>query len=249
MKNKNQNIICSKPVSFAIAPALFGRRLGLMAVAALPLLAGLQQTAAQAVDQPDRARPRTIYIGNSLDVPNGGPDGIPPLVIMGEYDLAGPLAESPMAFPAKGKVTEVKFYGADYDFTLYALERVKGRTDASQLKFRVVAAERFAGSDEPGVHSFAVSHFSVKDGDLLAFAGIGPWYPQNPDDSLFSDATYENSAAPASFAATPPRGPGTEFTVGPYTDPGATYEYISDYFGNQGRIYGIGVEFEADHRW
>lgn len=192
--------------------------------------------------------PETIYLGNSLDVPNGGPDGIPPLVIIGEYDPAGPLDCSPVTFPGEGRVTEVEFYGADYKFTLYALHRVGKRHGDDRVTFRVVAAESFEGSAEPGIQSLAVSNFAVQRGDLLAFAGIGPFYPQNPDDEFYTDATYENSSDPTSFAATPPGRPGTEFTVGPYTDPSATYEYISDYFGNQGRVYGIGVEFQPDRR-
>ena len=79
-------------------------------------------------------------------------------------------------------------------------------------------------------------------GRLLAFAGQGPYYPQNPNDAPNSDATYEDSSNPGSSVATPPGGPGSQFTVGVNPDPSANYEYISDSFGNQGRTYGIGVD-------
>lgn len=245
------------------SPTRSASRFGLLRVAALTLLTGLNLSATQVqpvlsprevlqLEAPlaghREPAPDTIYIGNSLDVPNGGPDGIPPLVIMGEYDPNGPLDGSPVTFPAEGKVTEVMFYGADYSFTLYALRVVAEGPGDGQVTFRVVAAKSFEGSAEPGIHTLDVSHFNVHPGDLLAFAGIGPYYPQNPDDELFTDATYENSSDPTSFAATPPGGRGTEFTVGSYTDPSATYEYISDYFGNQGRVYGIGVELEPNRR-
>jgi len=191
-------------------------------------------------------RSTTIYIGNSLTVTNGGPDGIPPLVILGEYDPEGPSATSPVFFPAAGMVTQVEFYGADYNFTVYALTRVDCETIAGhQRTFRVVASQSFSNSvPTPGIQTLAVTNFGVDEGDLLAFAGIGPYYPQNPNDALHSDATYEDSTNPGSFAATPPGGPGTQFTIGVYTDPQATYEYISDYYGNQGRDYAFGVEFQ-----
>src|ERR1700733_293564 len=72
---------------------------------------------------PAFAQTGTVYVGNSLTVPNGGPDGLPPLVILGEYSPAGPLAASPTALPT-GVVQDVKFYGQNYDFTLYALSLV-----------------------------------------------------------------------------------------------------------------------------
>jgi len=136
----------------------------------------------------------------------------------------------------------VQFYGQNYNFTLYALSLVTNGPNPNEQTFKVVASESFSGSPSSvGFQTVPVTGFSVSAGDFLAFAGTGPYYPQNPNDATNSDATYEDSSNPNSSTATPPGGPGTVFTVGRYTDPSATYEYISDYFGNQGRTYGIGV--------
>lgn len=182
-----------------------------------------------------------IYIGNSLTVTNGGSDGAPPLVILGEYSSAGPLATSTTTLPT-GTVEDVKFYGGNYNFTLYALSYVSAGSNPNEQKFKVVASESFSGSAPTGIQTLPVTGFSVSAGNLLAFAGTGPFYSENPNDALNSDATYENSSNPGSFTATPPAGSGTIFTVGLYTDPSANYEYIPDSFGNQGRDYGIGVD-------
>jgi streptogramin lyase len=198
--------------------------------------------AVSAAAPPASAQTGTVYVGNSLAVPNGGPDGLPPLVILGEYSPAGPLAASPTALPT-GVVQDVKFYGQNYDFTLYALSLVTNGPNASEETFRIVASQSFSGtSASPGIQTLPVSNFCANAGELLAFGGIGPWYPQNPDDAINSDATYEDASVPASFIATPPAGLGTVFTAGVNPDPNATYEYIPDYFGNQGRAYGIGVD-------
>jgi uncharacterized repeat protein (TIGR03803 family) len=222
-----------KPALPAIALALCSCRLTLIAV----ILSALALFASHS------AEAGTVYIGNSLTVPNGGADGDPPLVILGEYSPAGPLATASSATTLpNGTVQDVKFYGSDYNFTLYALSLVASDPSLNQQTFQVVASESFSGFALPGIQTLAVSGFSVTAGDFLAFAGIGPYYPQNPNDAPNSDATYEDSSDPGSFRATPPGGPGTEFTVGPYPDPGANYEFISDYFGNEGRTYGIGVD-------
>ncbi len=185
-----------------------------------------------------------IYVGNSLTVSNGAPDGGAPLVVLSEYSPAGPLAAaSPVTTLPSGTVQDVKFYGQNYNFTLYALSYVANGPNPNEQTFQVVAAQSFSGSNlTPGIQTLAVTNFPVYTGDLLAFAGTGPYYPQNPNDATNSDATYEDSSNPGSSTATPPGGPGTVFTVGLYTDPSATYEYISDVFGNQGRTYGIGVD-------
>jgi hypothetical protein len=181
------------------------------------------------------------YIGNSLNVPNGGVDGNPPFVILGEYSPAGPLATSSVTLPT-GLVEDVSFYGGNYDFTLYALSLVGAGPNPNEQTFQVVASESFAGSAPVGIQTLAVSGFSVTAGDMLAFAGVGPYYSQNPDDALNSAATYEDWSNPGSYVATAPGGPGTQFSVGAFGDPNApTYEYISDFGGNQGRNYGIGV--------
>jgi hypothetical protein len=189
---------------------------------------------------------RADYVGNSL-TPGGASDSVPPFVILGEYSSAGPLATSSASdtLPT-GTVQDVKFYGGNYDFTLYALSLVASGPGASEQTFKVVASESFSGSPgSVGVQTLSVSGFSVSAGDLLAFAGIGPYYPQSPNDALNSDATYESSSMPNTFTATAPGGPGTQFTVGVNPDPSATYEYVPDVFGNQGRTYDIGVDVSS----
>jgi hypothetical protein len=189
-----------------------------------------------------QAQASTVYVGNSLSA-TGGSDGVPPLVILGEYNPAGPLATASAATTLPtGTVLDVKFYGNDYNFTLYALSYVGAGPNANEQTFKVVAAEQFSGSASTAIQTLPVSDFNVSAGDLLAFAGTGPYYPQAPNDAPNSDATYENSSDPGSFTATPPGGAGTEFTVGLYTDPSANYEYISDAHANQGRTYAIGVD-------
>jgi sugar lactone lactonase YvrE len=204
----------------------------------LPALALLTWSAAQA---------QTVYIGNSLQAPSGAPDGFPPLVILGEYNPAGPSATSPTLLPT-GTVQDVKFYGQDYNFTLYALAYVASGPNNEQT-FRVVASASFAGTaPTPGIQTLPVSQFCVNAGELLAFSGAGPYYPQNPNDALNSDATYEDSANPGSLIAAPPAGPGTEFIVGLNPDPSANYEYIPDEFGNQGRTYALGVDVATNSK-
>ncbi len=180
------------------------------------------------------------YIGNRL-VPNGGADGDPPLVILGEYSSSGPLATSVTTLPA-GTVQNVKFYGQNYNFTLYALSRVGAGPHTNEQTFEVVAAESFSGSTgSPGTQTVAVSSFCVNAGDFLGFAGIGPYY-ESVEDAANSDATYEDSSSNGFFTATPPGGPGSEFTVGVHPDTNAAYQYISNVFSNQGRHYSIGVD-------
>jgi hypothetical protein len=191
---------------------------------------------------------RAEYIGNSLTVPNGGPDGLTPFVILGEYSPGGPLATSSAndTLPT-GQVQDVKLYGQDYNFTLYALSLVASGPLANEQTFKVVASESFSGSPaSTGVQTLPVSGFSVTSGDLLAFAGIGPFYSTSTAlDAVNSDATYEDSSVPGSYFATAPGGPGTQFTVGLNSDSTTTYQYIPDFFQNQGRNYGIGVDVSS----
>ena len=187
----------------------------------------------------------TPYVGNSLTVPNGGPDGTSPLVILGEYSPAGPLAgATPSTTLPTGTVQDVKFYGQNYDFTLYALSLVTSGPNTNEQTFQVVAEESFSGTNlTPGIQTLPVSGFTVTAGNLLAFAGIGPYYPQQTsDDATNSDATYEDSSNPGSFTATRPGDPGTEFIVGINPDTNADYEYIPNGYSNQGRSYAIGVD-------
>ena len=214
----------------------------------LALPAGLAFAARSAPTQ-------TAYVGNPAlpFVDYAQPDGVPPLVILGEYSPAGPLPTSIQTLPS-GTVEDVKFYGQNYDFTLYALSLPQSHRKSNEQKFKVVASQHFSGSNPiPGTITLAVSDFRVKDGDFLAFAGIGPYYPQQPNDALNTDATYEDSVQPVGYdndTATPPGGPETVFTVGLNRDASATYEYIADNFGNQGRVYAIGVDvrLERGHR-
>ncbi len=182
------------------------------------------------------------YVGNSLTQSgNEGADGDPPLVILGEYNPAGPLGTSTVTLPA-GTVQDVKFYGGDYNFTVYALSPVAAGPNNNEQTFLVTASQSFDGTATPGLQTLPVSNFKVAAGELLGFAGVGPYYPQSPNDAVNSDATYENSSDPDSYVATPPGGTGTQIVVGLNPDPQAAYEYISDYFGNQGRTYAIGVD-------
>jgi hypothetical protein len=80
--------------------------------------------------------------------------------------------------------------------------------------------------------------------ETLCFAGIGPFYPHTPNDAVGSDATYESSSEPGSFTAIPPTA-GQTFTVGVNSDADATYGYVPDIHGNQGRSYGIGVYYTS----
>ena len=183
---------------------------------------------------------QTVYVGNNLVVPNGLPDGVAkPLVILGEYNPNGPLSSaSPSTTLPAGLVQDVKFYAQNYNFTLYALSFVSSGPGANQQTFKVVASQSFSGTNSaPGLQTSPVTGFMVNGGDLLAFAGVGPYYPQQPNDAPNSDATYYN---PAGYS--PPGGLGAEFTVGVNGDTNAAYQYIGDDFGNQGRSYAIGVD-------
>lgn len=147
----------------------------------------------------------TNYIGNNLTVANGGAGGPAPLVILGEYSPAGPLdTASPTTTLPGGKVQDVKFYGQNYSFTLYALSHVGAGPKPAEQMFRVVASESFAGAAlSPGIQTLPVSSFLVKAGDVLAFAGIRPCYSQTTNDVLNSDATYDDAACSGFLTATP----------------------------------------------
>ena len=137
-------------------------------------------------------------------------------------------------------MSDVQFYGGNYNFTLYAL--APGSLTAGVQSFTVAAAESFSGSALSGAQSLAVSGFSVKAGDLLAFAGIGPTYV-SASNATGSDATYADAAASPGFIATPPSTTaGSVFTV-ESSGTAATYDYINNYFGNQGRTYAFGVDY------
>jgi hypothetical protein len=192
----------------------------------------------------------TTYVGNPLNFnPAGyGPDGLAPLVILGEYAPPGPLpAASPATTLPTGVVQDVVFYGQEWQFMLFALRLVETDDVDDTQTFQVVAYQRCHGNNPiPGLVTNAVTNFCVESGDLLAFAGIGPWYPQSPNDAPNSDATYEDANNSGSFIATRPL-LGQEITMGingvsPFPPVNATYGYIVDVFGNQGRTYAIGVD-------
>jgi uncharacterized repeat protein (TIGR03803 family) len=187
----------------------------------------------------------TAYVGNSLGQSGlEGADADPPLVILGEYSPTGPLASASSATTLPpGSVQDVKFYGASYNFTLYALAYAGTGLHTNEQAFRVVASQTFSNSlASAGTNTLLVTNFVVNAGNLLAFCGKGPYYPQNFNDAMNSDATYESSTNLNSYTATPPGGAGTIFSVGIHPDTNATYQYINDVHHNQGRTYAIGVE-------
>ncbi len=189
------------------------------------------------------------YVGDNLTPPNQGPDGYPPLVIMGEYNIAGPLGSTSMTLPT-GSVQDVKFNGSyfqgnpaydlTYNFTLYALSLTSSNPGANEQTFKVVASESFSGMfASPGVQTLPVSNFKVQAGDFLAFAGTGPNYDYSGTSAANSDATYQNYAP---FHASAPGGVGTTFTVGINSDLSADYQYVD---GGLGRNYNFGVDVVA----
>src|ERR1039458_8457236 len=145
--------------------------------------AGVQSIFASGLSSPDglafapgSVQAQSVYIGNpALPFVNyAAPDGVPPLVIMGEYSPAEPLPITTQPLP-NGIVQDVKFYGQNYDFTLYALSHVSHCSNTNEQTFRVVAAQHFSRTSlTPGTITLAVTNFCVKAGDFLAFAGIGP---------------------------------------------------------------------------
>ena len=172
----------------------------------------------------------------------GFKDSVPPFVILQEYDPSGP-ATTGAIFGSAGTVNDVTFYGGGtYDFTVYALALTGSNPAQNELTFNVVGDQTFASdATTKGVQNLA-ANFPVRAGDYLAFAGIGPYYPQQPNDAVGSDATYESSSKPNTFTAIPPT-TGQTFTVGTHGDPNATYDIGPDLHGNQGRSYGIGVYY------
>jgi hypothetical protein len=148
--------------------AAFLRRGLLFSSALATLCAGAAPAAAQ------------TYVGNDF-LPGsslfstleniGFKDGVPPFVILQEYNPSGP-ATTGAIFGSAGTVNDVSFYGAgNYDFTVYALALVGNNAAQSQLTFHVVGDETFTGdAATKGVQNLA-ANFSVGAGDYLAFAG------------------------------------------------------------------------------
>jgi hypothetical protein len=148
-------------------------------------------------------------------------------VILQEYSPSGP-ATSGAIFDSAGTVNDVTFYGGNYDFTIYALALDSANPIKNELTFSIVGDKFFKGDATIGVRNLATS-FSVGVGDYLAFAGVGPWYPQQPNNAVGSDATYASSSEPQTypytFTAIPPTA-GPSFTVGAHGDTNATYEIV-----------------------
>ena len=195
------------------------------------------------------------YVGNDFSAgtslltalqSDGYKDNVAPFVILQEYNPAGP-ATSGAIFTSQGTVTDVSYYGGftgggKYDFTVYALALDSSNAAQNKQTFTVVGDQTFSGTVSfQGVHNLPAD-FSVGAGDYLAFAGIGPFYPQTPNDAVGSDATYESASLPNTFTAIPPT-EGQTFTVGAHGDANATYDYGPNVSGNQGRSYGIGVTY------
>jgi hypothetical protein len=199
------------------------------------------------------------YVGNDFSTgtslltalqSDGYKDNVAPFVILQEYNPSGP-ATSGAIFTSAGTVNDVSFYGGfsgggKYDFTVYALQLDSSNAAPNEQTFTVVSDETFSGTvPNQGVHTLPTNpgvDFTVGAGDYLAFAGIGPFYPQQPNDAVGSDATYESSSKPNTFTAIAPTARQT-FTVGAHGDANATYDYGPDTTSNQGRSYGIGVYY------
>ena len=232
------------PVSFT--------RLVTSAKQALPLgvaLAALSASAAPAAAQ--------TYVGNDFSAGSsllsslesiGNSDSFPPFVILQEYSPSGPLTSGAI-FGAAGTVNDVSFYGGGkYDFTVYSLALDSSNAAKNEQTFTVVGDQTFSSdATTKGIQNLA-ANFSVGAGDYLAFAGVGPYYPQGANNAVGSDATYASSSEPktypTSFTAIAPAA-GQTFTVGAHGDASATYEIVPNPFNNQGRSYGIRVTYSA----
>jgi acyl-CoA thioesterase-1 len=177
---------------------------------------------------------------------NGAADGVPPFVILQEYSPSGPT-NSEAIFQSAGTVKQVTFYGGGkYDFTVFTLALVANDASRNELTFTVVDAQGFSGDTASTGRQTLPAHLPVEAGNYLAFAGIGPFYPQTPNDALGSDAIYASASQPdrfpSNFTAIRPV-VGQTFTVGAHGDKTATYEIAPNTFGNQGRYYGIGAAY------
>jgi PAN domain/Sel1 repeat len=176
----------------------------------------------------------------------GGADGVPPFVILQEFSPSGPTTSGAI-FPSAGTVNQVTFYGGGkYDFTVFALALVARDATRNEMAFTVIDAQTFSGDASTKGLQTLPAHFSVQAGNYLAFAGIGPFYPQTQNDAPGSDAVYASASEPDQFpsnftGARPVVG--QTFTVGAHGDKTATYEIAPDTFGNQGRFYGIGIAY------
>jgi PAN domain len=196
-----------------------------------------------------------VYVGNDFSSGSsllaslqsrGAADGAPPLVIVKEYSPSEPT-NSGAIFNSAGTVKSVTFFGGGkYDFTVYALALVARNASQNQMTFTVIGAQTFSGDATTTGPQNLPANFSVEAGNYLAFAGVGPFYPQTQNDAPGSDTVYASASEPdlfpSNFTAIRPI-LGQTFTVGGHGDKTATYEIAPNTFGNQGRYYGIGVAY------
>jgi hypothetical protein len=98
---------------------------------------------------------------------------------------------------SKSAADHVLFYGGgSYDFTVYALSLVGSNAAQNEQTFEVVSDETFTGDAKvTGLHNLS-ANFAVGAADFLAFAGLGPYYTQRPNNAIGSDATYASSSEP-----------------------------------------------------
>jgi hypothetical protein len=218
-------------------------------------LAACRARAASGDGQVPASNNGLIFVGN--DFPSGSrllaslqsrgaADGVPPFVILQEYSPSGPTTSGAI-FPSAGTVNQVTFYGSGkYDFTVFALALVARDATRNEMTFNVIDAQTFSGDAASKGLQTVPAHFSVRAGNYLAFAGIGPFYPQTPNDAPGSDVVYASASEPdqfpSNFTGVRPV-VGQTFTVGAHGEKTATYQIAPDTFGNQGRFYGIGVAY------
>jgi hypothetical protein len=237
---------CCDAASIALDVMLRVARRRLLALLCLTFIAAFALTAARAQQIGNNPNPGTQNLGQDSV-------GSPPFVVLQEYSSSAPLLSSNVEFPSAGTVTQVLFYAAgnaSYTFNVYALSIVSPSA-GGEVTFNVDGSAVVSGSVPAtggGLQTVAVN-FPAKAGDLLAFAGIGPSYPQTPNNASESDATYANftPGVPAGYAATAPSTVvNSQFSVsatGEANGVDTTYAYIANGFGNQGRNYAIAVNF------
>ena len=89
--------------------------------------------------------------------------------------------------------------------------------------------------------------FPVGAGDYLAFAGVGPYYPQMANNAVGSDATYASSSEPShypySFTAIPPTRGGDFLQSGPMAIHKQVTPSCRIPLATRAGLHGIGVEY------
>jgi|GEM_PF-5617189 len=191
------------------------------------------------------------YFGNPL-VPVYHPgylsgynyDMAPPVVILGEYNSAGPAASSSLTFPSAGTINDVRIFSGDAgrSFAVFAIHPA-GKDASGDPQFTFGDGATLTTTAAGDVETFAIPHgLQVQQGDLLAFAGQGPclnpvgYGPQYNGD----DATYQTPGM--LFIATPPV-PGQTYSFGTNSTTTANYAYIPAF--GPARLYSIGVDFRV----